>query len=50
MLVEFPDGTTQSIPISWTDRGTPDVHDVGILRNIRLSPFALLELAEWIKK
>ena len=50
MLVEFPDGTTQSIPISWTDRGTPGVHDVSILRNIRLSPFALLELAEWIKK
>ena len=50
ILVEFPDGTTQSIPISWTDRGTPGVHDVSILRNIRLSPFALLELAEWIKK
>ncbi len=50
MLVEFPDGTTQSIPISWTDRGTPGVHDVSILRNIRLSPFALLELTEWIKK
>ncbi len=50
ILVEFPDGTTQTIPICWTDRGTPGVHDVSIVRNIRLSPFALLELAEWIKK
>jgi hypothetical protein len=50
MLVEFLDGATQTIPVSWTDRGTPGAHDVGILRNIRLSPFALLELTERIKK
>ena len=50
VLIELPDGCGQDVPISWTDRAIPSVHNQCKIEGLRLSPFALLEVAEWIQK
>ena len=50
ILVEFPDGSTHNIPVVWTSLADPDPTHLGeIVKNLRLSPFALLEVAEWLR-
>jgi hypothetical protein len=49
-MVEFPDGTARNIPVSWTDRAVPQLHHMNGLKGLRLSPFALLEVCEWLQK
>ena len=44
VLVELPDGTTRCLPLSWTDRATPDPHRAAPPPGVRLSGLALLEL------
>jgi hypothetical protein len=43
-LVEFSDGTTQSLPLTWTDLAVPDPHRTAAAPGARLSGLALLEL------
>ncbi len=50
VLIELPDGCSQAVPISWTDRAVPNIHHQCKLEGLRLSPFALLEAAEWLQK
>jgi hypothetical protein len=54
ILVEMPDGTAQSLPVSWTDQARPDPHRAVTMDGARLSGLALLELVglveEWEKK
>ena len=49
VLIELPNGCSQAIPISWTDRAVPNIHNQCKLEGLRLSPFALLEVAEWLQ-
>ena len=49
VLIELPDGCSQAVPISWTDRAVPNIHNQCKLEGLRLSPFALLEVAEWLQ-
>ena len=44
VTVEMPDGTIRPIPLSWTDRGSPDAHHIASAPQGRLSGLALLEL------
>ena len=47
VIVEVPDGNVQTIPLSWTDRATPDAHRVDAsAKHGRLSGLALLELID----
>ena len=50
VLIELPDGCSQAIPISWTDRAIPSIHNQCKIEGLRLSPFALLEAVEWLQK
>ena len=51
ILVEFPDGSAHEIPVSWTNQAKPDPKNLSkIVKNLRLSPYALLEAGEWLKK
>jgi hypothetical protein len=50
VLIELPDGCGQAVPISWTDRAVPSIHNQCKIEGLRLSPFALLEAAEWLQK
>ena len=50
VLIELPDGCSQAVPISWTNRAVPNIHHQCKLEGLRLSPFALLEAAEWLQK
>ena len=54
VLVELPDGTAQCLPVSWTDRASPDSHRAVTMADVRLSGLALLELVGllegWEKK
>ena len=51
LVVEFPDRTRQRIPLAWTNRIDPSLHQVGTSPGARLSGPALLELlrllADW---
>jgi hypothetical protein len=49
VLVEMPDQSAQALPLSWTDRASPDPHRVAISRGTRLSGLALLELVRLIE-
>jgi hypothetical protein len=49
VLVELPDGTAQCVPLSWTDRATPDPHRAVRVPGTRLSGLALLELVGLIE-
>ncbi len=49
VLVELPDGTAQCIPVSWTDRATPNPHEAASAAGARLSGLALLELVEYLE-
>jgi hypothetical protein len=49
VLVEQPDGTTQCVPLSWTDRASPDPHRAVTVPGARLSGLALVELAGLIE-
>ena len=44
VLVEMPDQTAQALPLSWTDRASPDPHRMAIGPGTRLSGLALVEL------
>ena len=46
VLVEMADQTAQALPLSWTDRASPDPHRVAISHGTRLSGLALLELVK----
>lgn len=50
ILVELPNGSAQVIPVSWTDRSIPNIHKQCKIEGLCLSPFALLEAAEWLRK
>lgn len=50
VLIELPDGSAQAVPVSWTDRKVPSIHSQCKIEGLRLSPFALLEAAEWLQK
>ena len=49
VLVEQPDGTTQCVALSWTDRATPDAHKAVGAPGARLSGLALLDLVGLIE-
>jgi hypothetical protein len=49
VLVEMPDQTAQALPLSWTDRASPDPHRVAISPGTRLSGLALLELVRLLE-
>jgi hypothetical protein len=50
-MVELPDGSACHIPVSWTDQAEPDPTQLAdTVKNLRLSPYALLEIYEWFKK
>jgi hypothetical protein len=49
VLVELPDQTAQVLPLSWTDRASPDPHRVVTSPGVRLSGVALLELVGLIE-
>jgi hypothetical protein len=49
VLVEQPDGTAQCLPLSWTDRATPDAHRATTVPGARLSGLALVELVDLIE-
>ncbi len=51
MLVQFPDGTTHTIPVAWTDQAEPDQTRLSeVEKDLRLSPFALMEAVKWMKE
>jgi len=50
LLVELPDHTAQCLPLSWTDRATPDPFRTAIPHGARLSGLALLELVRLVEK
>ena len=49
VLVEMPDQTAQALPLSWTDRASPDPHRVASSAGTRLSGLALLELVRLLE-
>jgi hypothetical protein len=49
LVVEFPDRTRQRIPLAWTDRTDPSLHQAGASPGARLSGPALLELVRFIQ-
>jgi hypothetical protein len=44
VAIERPDLTVQYIPLSWTDRASPNSHQLGQGNGARLSGLALLEV------
>ena len=50
VLVEFADGTTQVLPLAWTDKAEPSPHPVDTPQGSRLSVPALLELASRLEQ
>jgi hypothetical protein len=51
MLVQFPDGSTHTIPVDWTDQAEPDQTRLAeVEKDLRLSPFALMEAVKWMKE
>ncbi|MCH7799879.1 MAG: hypothetical protein IID28_15785, partial [Planctomycetes bacterium] len=46
--VRLPDGTTQCVPLAWTDQADPNVDESAHGRGIRLSVVALLEAVKWV--
>jgi hypothetical protein len=44
VLIELPDRSTQLIPLSWTNRASPDLHHESAAAGALLSGIALLEL------
>ena len=50
VVVEHPDLTVQYVPLSWTDRASPDPHQLGQTDAVRLSGLALLEVVECLKQ
>ena len=46
VAVELPDLTVQYMPLSWTDRATPNPHQLAQGDGTRLSGLALLEVVE----
>jgi len=49
VLVELPDGTTQCMPVSWTDRAAPNPHQIASAPGARLSGLALLEVVQHLE-
>ena len=49
VLVELPDRTAQCVPLSWTDRASPDPHRAMTVPGARLSGLALVELVGLIE-
>ena len=51
VAIELPDLTVQFMPLSWTDRASPNPHQLSPGDGARLSGLALLEavelLAQW---
>ncbi len=48
ILVELPDGSTQTVPAAWTDQGPRSPHKLGAAAGARLSVVALLDVLEWL--
>ena len=45
VVVELPDGTARSVPLSWTDRAEPDKHETLLATELgRLSGQGVLEI------
>ena len=49
VLVEMADQTAQALPLSWTDRASPDPHRVASSPGMRLSGLALLDLVRLLE-
>ena len=44
-MVELPDGTARSVPLSWTDRAEPDKHETLLATELgRLTGQGVLEI------
>jgi len=50
VVVELPDHTVQSLPFAWTDRAVPCAHKLASSGKLRLSPLALLEVIEVLRR
>jgi hypothetical protein len=50
VAIEHPDLTVQYVPLSWTDRASPDPHCLSKRDGRRLSGLALLEVVELLKQ
>ena len=50
VAIEHPDLTVQYMPLSWTDRASPDPHQVGQKDGTRLSGLALFEVVELLEQ
>ena len=50
VAIEHPDLTVQYIPLCWTDRASPDPHQLGQSDGARLSGLALLDVVELLKQ
>jgi hypothetical protein len=48
VLIELPDHSTQLIPLSWTNRASPDLHHESATPGALLSGMALLELITFL--
>jgi len=48
VVVELPDGRATPIPLAWTDRASPNLHEAASAPGSRLSGLALLEVARRI--
>ncbi|MGH7752778.1 MAG: DUF5372 family protein [Gemmatimonadales bacterium] len=44
LVVQLPEGSTQCLPVAWTDRAAPNPHALGHAPGARLSGLALLEV------
>lgn len=49
VVVEHPDGSMQSVPLSWTDRASPDEQMLEGVTSGCLSGHALLDLVELLR-
>ena len=50
VVVEMPDGSARSLPLSFTDRAGPDPHALAAARGARLSGLALLEVVALLNR
>jgi hypothetical protein len=50
VAIEHSDLTVQYIPLCWTERASPDPHQLGQSDGARLSGLALLDVVELLKQ
>ena len=50
VVVEMPDGSARSLPLSFTDHGCPDPHALAAAEGARLSGLALIDVVSLLDR